>query len=145
MIPLSIGSWWSTFPWQSVGGVGVVVGFIIGALKVAAMIGAQKQVGVDHDRRILALEGKADGVPEEVTHEVTNRNKFLEGSVRGLTHKLSQLYKAARQLKLLFDQLHKRCQDEHGEFEKLAPDEIDNVLATPPDTDETGGSDAAQG
>ena len=61
MILLSLGSWWSTFPWQSVGGVGVVVGFIIGALKVAAMIGAQKQVGVDHDRRILALEGKADG------------------------------------------------------------------------------------
>lgn len=145
MIPISLGSFWSTFPWQSVGGVGVIVGFIIGALKLAVMFGAQRQLGTDHDRRILALEGKADGVPDEVTHEVTNRNKFIEGSVRALAAKLRQLYKAARQLKRQLDQLRQRCRDEHGPLPELQQDEVDNVLATPPDTDEEGGSDAAQG
>lgn len=135
-------AWWQSFPWQAVGAAVGLITLALGALKLATLWGAIKEQVAGHDREISALRGKADGVPGEVNHEVTNKNKFLEGAVKGLARKLGQLYRAARQLKFQFDQLSRRCQDEHGPLPELQQDQIDDVLAAPPDTDE-GGSDEA--
>jgi len=138
-------SWWQSFPWQAVGAAVGLITLALGALKLASLWGAIKEQVAGHDREITALRGRADGVPGEVNHEVTNKNKFLEGAVKGLARKLGQLYRAARQLKRQLDQMRFRCQGEHGPLPELQQDLIDNVLATPPDADESGGSDEATG
>jgi len=134
-------SWWSTFPWQAVGASVSLIMLALGGLKLASTWGTFKEQLAEHGREIATLRGKADGVPDEVTHEVTNRSKFLEGAVKALAHKLGQLYKATRALKRQHDQLHQRCQDEHGQLPEMHQDPIDDVLSAPPDTDEEGESD----
>ena len=134
---------WATFPYGSVAAAVSVLMLGILGFKLAALWGALKQHVEDLERRLGLAEGKAEGVPDEVKHEVTNKSRFIEGAVKALAHKLGQLYAATRRLKRQHDQLHQRCQDEHGPLPELQPDKIDDLLATPPDDGAEGEPDAA--
>jgi hypothetical protein len=127
--------WWSTFPWGSVGAVGVVMGFVIGALKLAVMFGAERQRGVDHERRLLTLEGKADGVPDEVDHEVSQRYHSVESAAEQLRKNLTQLFRAVRQLQRSLDFIRWRCESINGPpSQVMQSDDVSDELTLEPPT-----------
>jgi uncharacterized membrane-anchored protein YhcB (DUF1043 family) len=126
--------WWQSFPWSAVGAVGVVIGFIIGALKLATAWGKAAQRDVEHERRLLMLEGKTEGVPDEVQGEVSKRYASVESEACLLRRHLTRVDRAQKQMRRELDHMRWRCENEHGPFSQVTSvtEDSDELLLTPP-------------
>jgi hypothetical protein len=129
-------SWWSTFPWSSVGAVVALIGLAIAALRLAVLWGAAKQHVEDHERRLNTLESKLDGVPDEVDHEVSARYVAVQSESTMLRQNLTQMYRKTMYLQRVVDYIKFRCERFHGPPSKVvAIDDVngdDDLILEPP-------------
>ncbi len=105
---------WSTFPWSAVGACVALAGLIIGALKLAVMWGAAKEKNDEQDRRIALLETISDGVPKDITDQVSSRYVNLESVLGEVQKHLTKTITTLRKLEQRQIAMKARCDTIHG-------------------------------
>lgn len=125
--------WWQSFPWAAVGAAVGVITLIIGALKLAVMTGANQQRTLEHERRITALELKAEGVPDTVEAEVSVQTAAAESAEKLLRQNVARLSRRHGNLDRRLVAIEARCAQINGPpSQVISVDDNDELLLEPP-------------
>ena len=118
-------SWWHSFPWQAVGNAVAVLGVVILGLKLATMFGRNDQRGIDHERRLTALESQVDCVPKQIDAEVSAQTVARDSQDSLLRQNVARMSRELRGTRVVVGAIEARCTQEHGPLSKVVS--VDDV------------------